>query len=141
MKFKIQFLGLLTLIMTTFACTNSTDDNPSPDDVSNTLTDGRWKVIYYYDKDKVETDNFSGYTFDFRLDGAFIAYWGSNTRTGTWRTGSNDGSSRLIIDIAGEKPIDDLSDDWIILEKSDNLIKLKDDNDTHLEELHFQRVN
>ncbi|HMQ61090.1 MAG TPA: hypothetical protein PKE06_10510 [Flavilitoribacter sp.] len=141
MKMKLQFLSLLTLAMITFACQTSTDDNPSPGDVSNTLTDGRWKVSYYYDKDKVETGDFSGYTFDFRLDGAFIAYFGSNTTTGTWRTGTDNGSSRLIIDIIGSKPLDDLPDDWIILEKSDNLIKLKDDNDTHLEELHFMRVN
>ena len=37
-----------------------------------------------------------------------------------------------------EDPLDELTDDWLITDWGESLIKLRDDNDEHLEELFFE---
>jgi hypothetical protein len=49
----------------------------------------------------------------------------------------NNSSNKLIIVIPSPKPLEELNDHWLILEMTGSSIKLKDDNDEHLEELHF----
>lgn len=131
-------LALFTLLALN-ACSNSNYDNLPNTDVTGQLTNsGDWKVSYYWDKDKEETNNFSGYSFLFKDNGVLEALKNGATTTGTWQL--NSSSNKLIIQIGTAKPLDDLSDDWLIIEKSNTVIKLKDDNDTQLEELHFSVI-
>jgi hypothetical protein len=136
----IAFFLLLGLT----ACTNGTDDPlTTGDDISNGLSNqGDWRVSYFFDKDKVETHKFSGYTFQFKADGKFEAYQNDNLiRTGTWqvRAGSNS-TQRLVIEVGLGKPLEELNDDWIIISMTNSKIELKDDNREHLEELHFEVI-
>ncbi len=128
-------LALLTL-MALNACTNSNDDNLPNSNVTNQLTtSGDWKVSYYWDKDKDETNDFSGYSFLFKDNGVLEALKNGVVSTGTWQV--NSSSNKLIIFMGATNPLENLNDDWIIVEKTNSVIKLKDDNTTHLEELHF----
>lgn len=118
------------------ACHKSSDDDSNNPSSGNTPS-GKWAVHYYWDKDKDETSDFSGYSFEFQSNGTFVAgIPGGSTVNGSWSTSS----SKLTISITGNDKLDNLSDDWLIIEQTDNLIKLKDDNDTHLEELHFKKI-
>lgn len=118
------------------ACHKSSDDNPGNSLVNNPPA-GKWVVHYYWDKDKDETSDFSGYSFEFQSNGTLVATLpGGSTVSGTWSTSS----SKLTISITGNDKLDDLTDDWLVIEQTDNLIKLKDDNDSHLEELHFKKI-
>jgi hypothetical protein len=129
---KMRKLIVLCLLLTTFmACKNSSSNNVNP---SNADIVGVWKVSYYFD-DKDETSDFNGYTFDFKSDGKFVANFSSRTVTGTWS--ENNSSNKLIIDISGTKALDDVKDDWLITEKTSTSIKLKDDNLTKNEQIHF----
>lgn len=135
-----QVLFSLLTIAALSACDHNSDDDPTPStDPTPTLTEGTWRVSYFFDKDKVETDDFTGYTFEFRDNGEFLAIRGGTTTTGTWAV--RDSNRKLDISIVGNNPLDELTDDWIIISKTDDLIKLKDDNDEHLEELHFAKTN
>ena len=114
-----------------------------PDDASNIVNPtsnqalGKWTVTYYWDKDKEETSDFNGYVFDFQDDGILVATTASNSYNGTWL--KNDSCNKLIINIQGAYPLDEMTDDWLIMEMSGNSIKLKDDNSEHLEELHLKK--
>lgn len=132
-----KFLSIALLAATMAACTNNSSDDSPSNGVDDTLTSaGTWKVVYYWDKDKEETSDFAGYIFSFEQGGVFKSTKGGVTTTGTWQV--NSSSNKLIINSgSGLKPLDDLSDDWIIDQKTDKLIKLKDDNDEHDEFLHF----
>ena len=113
--------------------------DPSAKAANNDLN-GTWKVTYFWDKDKIETSDFNGYTFEFLSDGTFKANIpGGGSQTGTWGERPDDGVVKLDIVIPGAKPLDDLNEDWVILEKTDTSLKLRDDNNTHLEEIHFSR--
>ena len=108
------------------------DDNSSQSVTQNLQTGQTWKVSYYYDTDKDETYKFSSYTFEFKDDGTLVATGSSGTTNGTWNVGS-----RFNISSFSVSPLDDLNDDWVIVSQSDNVIKLKDDNSSKVEELHF----
>jgi len=140
MKTRIfQLFGIL-LVMVAGACSNSNDDNSPAGNLPDVLTDGtgQWKVSYYWDKDKDETNDFAGYTFNFRSNGVLEAVKGGVTTNGTWQ--HNSSSNKLIINLGAVKPLSNATDDWLLIERTDNLIKLRDDNTEHVEELFFQRL-
>ncbi|MBX2929392.1 MAG: hypothetical protein KF852_16270 [Saprospiraceae bacterium] len=132
---KMIFLSALVVLLAG-ACTNNPDNTPS-NDVPTIVTNGDWVVSYFWDKTKDETHKFSGYTFTFDDNGVFRAVKQAIVTTGTWSV--NSSQTKLILFLSLADPLEEINDDWIILERSADLIKLKDDNDTHLEELHFRR--
>ncbi len=134
-----QLFGIF-LVLVAGACSNSNDDNNPAGNLPDVLTDGTglWKVSYYWDKDKDETSDFAGYTFNFKSNGVLEAVKSGVTTTGTWQ--HNSSSNKLIINIGTTKPLTNATDDWLIQERNDNLIKLRDDNTTQLEELYFQKL-
>ena len=72
-------------------------------------------------------------TFAFNTGDVLQAINGSSTFTGTWRIGDNSSdddssSNKLVINITGNKAMDDLQDDWLIVKITDTEIWLKDDN-------------
>ena len=120
---KLLIIILATAYLT--SCNHDSDVEPI----------GTWKVSYYVDSGKNETADFAGYTFEFQTGGKFIAKLAGATYTGTWN--ENSSSKKLDIKIAGTNKLDDVSDDWLILEKTSTSIKLKDDNSSSNEELHL----
>jgi hypothetical protein len=139
---KFMFVALSMLLLVGIGCGNSDDDLSTDNSITQSLTNpSGWKVTWYWDKDKDETNDFSGYVFQFLDNGSFVATRNGSTVTGTWQVTSNDGSQRLVINSGSTtKPLSDLDDDWIITEKTDSRIKLKDDNSEHLEELFFEAL-
>ncbi|HMQ47110.1 MAG TPA: hypothetical protein PKA00_20260 [Saprospiraceae bacterium] len=143
---QVFFFGVFLLGLSLSSCTNISDDdssssNISPDATSETLVQvGEWRVSYFYDKDKDETSDFNSYTFRFNDDGTMEAVQGTSTVTGTWKEINDDGFRKLVIAIGVTKPLSELNDDWIIEERTDVVIKLRDDNDEHLEALHFSAL-
>lgn len=121
------------------SCKNSSDDNSNGPDPQ--LGGSKWVVTYFWDKDKEESSNFSGYSFEFKNDGTFIAFTpGGSTVSGSWKTHFDDSKDKLLIVLVAGKPLDDLNQDWVILEKTDTVMKLKDDNTSHLEEIHLKKI-
>lgn len=141
---KFMFVALSMLLLVGIGCGNSDDDLSTDNSITQSLTNpSGWKVTWYWDKDKDkdETNDFSGYVFQFLDNGSFEANRNGSTVTGTWQVTSNDGSQRLVINSGSTtKPLSNLDDDWIITEKTDSRIKLKDDNSEHLEELFFEAL-
>jgi len=138
-------LFLLALTFSLASCSKSNDNNPGT--TNNTQTDqvsGNWTVIYYLDSGKDETSDYNGYTFDFKTGDVLQAANGLNTFTGSWRIGDrssddDNSSNKLVIMITGNKAMDDLQDDWLIVKLTGTEIWLKDDNLSSAEELRFGR--
>ena len=138
-------LFILALAISLASCSKSTDDNPSNSSGSKTeQVSGNWTVTYYFDSGKDETHDFSGYSFDFATSGVLTATSGSASYSGSWSIGdksSDDDSSsnKLVINITGNKAMEDLEDDWLIVKLTENELHLKDDNPESAEELKFGR--
>lgn len=132
---KNLLLPAILTILLGAACTNISDDALPSNDVSGVISNGDWEVIYFWDKTKDETHKFSGYSFTFEEGGVLRSIRQGSTATGTWV----QRSGKLILFAGIADPLQELNDDWIVVERTETLIRLRDDNDEHVEELHFRR--
>lgn len=90
------------------------------------LTSGNWYVNYYFD-DVDETANFQEYLFNFASDGSATATDSSGTTNGTWSTSSGDETElELNLNFGILPPLDELAEDWDVLEATNDFIRLKD---------------
>ena len=129
------FLGIISL-----AAISSCKKDDSTDPTSNIVqivTTGTWRITYFVEPNEDKTNDFTGYTFSFNSNGQLIATLSGVNTTGSWAW--DDSSSKFHISIGNSKPLSDLTDDWLILEKTENLIRLKNDNPTKNELLNFTR--
>jgi len=134
-KIIINFVFVIAIAITFSSCKK--DDNSNSNSNTN-ISSSKWQVSYFYDNTKEETYKFNGYEFEFKSDGMLVAYHSAGNTSGTWSL--NSSSNKFIIYLSSVSPLDDLNDDWIILENSDNKIRLRDDNTTKVEELHFSKI-
>ncbi len=114
-----------------FAFTSCEDDSSNTvigttDDVTNTVQAGEWVITYYYDSDHEETSDYSGYSFTFADDGILTAVKDNATATGTWSTVSDDSTIKLVISFASPGLLEELSDDWHVIERTSVKIRLED---------------
>lgn len=133
--FKICVAGCIIIIASILASC-STDPEVTPT-ATQTLSEKIWSVTYFFDTDKEETDDFAGYSFTFKSDGEAMATNSAGSTAGTWSIISDDGFRKFVLDFGLGRPLEELNDDWIIEEESATVLKLRDDNDTKVEELHF----
>lgn len=119
------------------SCNNSDDDDDinddDDDDSDNTpispnfisvLESGEWHVSYFFD-DTNQTSNYSGYNFSFESNGTIGVSVSSSNLSGTWESYVDDNEDTLEIDFSSSQ-LEDLSDDWEIIEFSATQIRLKD---------------
>lgn len=103
------------------------DDNSgggSNPDFSNVITSGTWYISYFQEDDDIETDDFAGYNFTFASNGTSIAVKNAATINGTWNQFVDSGQNKLELTFNGDD-LDDLEEDWRIIEFSTTVIKLK----------------
>lgn len=125
-------------------CQNKTSTNVTPgnsnNSLSGTVTSGKWTISYFYDNDKEETSDYSGYSFEFNTDKTLTATRSGITTNGTWNEATDDGLPRLVIMLnTTDNKLTELNDDWVIESKTETQIKLKDDNPDRNEQLHFNK--
>ncbi len=132
---NISFYSILAciFIINTASTCSSDDSNSSsttdPTPIINTVTQGTWRVTYYFDTDTDDTSDFAGYNFTFGSSNVLTATNGTNTYTGSWSvTSDNSPSSDLNFNILFVSPVnfEDLSDDWDIVSRTSTKIELID---------------
>ena len=109
----------------------------STDDFIDVLTSGSWRISYYHEGDDDETSVYNGFVFTFNTNNTITIIRNSSTFTGTWSFFEEDGVDILEIDFEDD-PLDDLDDDWELLEFSSTLIQLKEEGDN--EYLSFTKI-
>ena len=112
------------------SCSNSNDTTGITG-----VPQGNWRISLYWDNTD-ETSDFNDYTFTFGSNNVITATNGVNTVTGTFSQASN----KLIIDFGTDPLLEELNDDWLVEEKTDNSIKLKEDNPAQDDRLEFIRI-
>lgn len=95
--------------------------NPS---FNSILTTGTWYVSYYEDDGDVETSDYNGFNFTYFANSNVEVTKNSVTTLGNWSTYIDDGYNK--IEFTFDNPdLDELEEDWIILEYNQNIIRLK----------------
>lgn len=110
-------------------CEDIVADPPSPLELEAVLTTDSWFVSFFFD-DEDETYEFTGFEFVFHTDGTATASNGVINEPGTWSiSSSSSGTLKLILDFGDEDPLDELDEDWKVIDFSNELIRLKDDDE------------
>lgn len=126
MFLRISLYALL--LFTVVSCKRESVNNNNTEALS-----GTWRINYYWDQ-KDETSNFAGYNFMFNSGGVLMAHGISgNTITGTW----SETSTKFTINFGNDPVLSDLNSEWLKTERSGAVIKLKDDNPSQDDQLHF----
>ncbi|MGS2725363.1 hypothetical protein ACU8DI_02050 [Psychroserpens sp. BH13MA-6] len=102
--------------------------NGSIDDSAlvSALTNGDWYVTYFFD-DTDETSDFADFVFNFASDNTATATDTNGTTNGSWSTTSGDDTELgLNLNFGTGIPLDELADDWDVLEVTNDIIRLKD---------------
>ena len=104
---------------------------------TNTLgvAGGQFKISLYFDDNRDKTSNFSGYSFEFISGGIVKATSGTTVTNGTWSESGN----RFQITFS-QSPLDKLSHNWVIEEKTTSNMKFRDDNTSENEKVYFTRL-
>ena len=145
---KIFRVVLLIIVVTgTFVSCSNDDSKNTVDDVTDSVKDGIWKISYFYDSGKDETQNYAGYNFTFDDNTVLTASKEMNSYTGVWsvsKSTSDDDLYSTIFNIAFGSPdiLIDLSDDWKVIENTGTSLKLKDDSkgDSAIDYLTFEKI-
>lgn len=103
------------------------DDDSNGGNNNTTLTEiftsGTWYISYFFD-DVDETNYFNGYNFTFNSNGSSLAFKNSNTINGTWNIYNDSGTEKIVFNFDGSL-LDEIEEDWRIIEYTSTLIKLK----------------
>ena len=104
-------------------CDENSGGGSNPD-FSEVLTSGTWYISYFQEDDDIETDDFAGYNFTFASNGTSIAVKNAISTNGTWNVFVDSGQNKLELTFNDDN-LDELEEDWRIIEFSTTVIKLK----------------
>jgi hypothetical protein len=124
-KISFRFIALAIIFL---ACSKKSDSPVviSTTTVTNTVSSGNWRITYYWDTDHEETSGFSGYSFTFGTGNSLTASKPGTVVTGTWTTLLDDSKTKLVLSFSAPASFVELSDDWHVIERTDNKIRLQD---------------
>jgi hypothetical protein len=100
------------------------DDSPNTDaDFTNTIASGTWRITYFFDNND-STASFNGYTFTFGSTGLIQATKNNVTTNGAWTRYYDSDSYKFELTFDAVA-LDEIEEDWNIIEKSVSVLKLK----------------
>lgn len=141
MKNLKTYSMLFILSFTTLVSCSKDDDSQSnntaqtsAEQVAQIAENGNWRITSFIDSGDDETNDFSGYTFQFNRGGSLSASNGTTTLTGSWSVMDDSGSSssdddddfNIFFPVPETNAFEDLNDDWDIISVSNNRIELID---------------
>ncbi len=126
----------------TFSRTPTTGGGGSPEaqQLRTILIDGNWFVAQYLD-DGVddETSDFNSFSFNFMESGIVAATNTNGTLNGTWFVTGTDSNLKLVLNFNNVNPLDDLDDDWMVIDFQNSQVRLREDNDSDADLLTFEK--
>lgn len=144
MKTKTLVLFIVMLSFGLMSSTCSKDDDSSSDDDQSqipgwvqTAKVGTWKISLYKDDGEDETYHYTGYAFTFGDNNVLTAVKGDDTTTGSWSIthdsssgddddGGSSGDVDFNIFFSAPPVLEELSDDWDIINITSSKIELVD---------------
>jgi hypothetical protein len=122
------FVGMVGML----ALGSCSKDKNTVKSVESAVTSGSWKITKFVDSGTDETNNFTGYNFEFNDSDVLSATNGTNIYTGSWSitdSNSDDDSQDDLdfnISFALSNDFQDLSDDWDFVSHTSTKIELID---------------
>ncbi len=105
-------------------CDDDSQSSGGNGNLSAILSDGTWYVSYFYD-DTNQTSVYAGYTFTFNTNGTSSVLRNSVSINGSWSNYIDGNEEKLELDYDGSI-LDELEEDWEVVEYSSTQVRLKD---------------
>ena len=102
------------------------------------LTSGSWKLSYFLNNNNDQTLNYTGYNFVFNTNKSCIAVKNAVTTNGKWSNSISGGKSKFRLKFDGLN-LDELGKKWKVIQYSNTLIKLKNDDKKEDKFLNFTK--
>ncbi len=122
---------------------NNTGNNETVNNFIEDFTNGVWYVTLFEDDGDDETSDYNGFEFSFQTNGMATGVNGNTTIEGFWTVQEMNGTLNVIFNFSNSgsgSPLGELNDDWIVLEASDVIIRLQDeDSGGDSDKLTFER--
>lgn len=96
--------------------------NPNPT-FTSAITSGSWYVSYFF-IDEDHTSEYNEYTFTFMSNGAISVLKNTTTSSGWWSTYTDSGEYKIDLSF-DNSDLDELQDDWTIIDYTTTTIHLK----------------
>lgn len=127
MKINPYFRILLGILFSISLTSCSDDDDKGADSgTSQLIVEGSWRITHFLEDNIDQTHHFTGYAFTFNTDHTLVSVNGDITLAGTWTTGGDDSTNKLVITFpADDGPFEEISEDWQIQSKTPSKIELK----------------
>lgn len=127
------------------------NDNPTNNNEAKVIkcaSTGTWQITYFYSGGIDATQLFSGFNFTFGASNVLTASKGFINVTGRWSISDDNSSDDTLDDLhfnilfVTSSFIDEIDNDWNILEVSDTKIKLKDSDglNGNIDYLTFEKI-
>jgi hypothetical protein len=141
-KMKLRVVGILVAVLalgTIFTGCGKEDLTPK---ATALLQTGAWRVVVFKEDGNDQTQHFTGYAFHFGSEGTVTATYGNNTVNGTWNTGNDGSSNKIILDFGSDATFEEISEDWEIKEVASFLIELEHTSGGNggTDVLHFEKM-
>ena len=112
-------------------CDEDDDNDYNEDDVDDTdlvvaLLDGEWAITYFFAEEADSTIAFNNHVFTFFDNGIVEATDSSAVIEGAWITYGDDGYLELEFNFGEVQPLDQIEEDWYVLEFTADKIRLSD---------------
>jgi hypothetical protein len=125
MKMRVGFFALLLIISAAFSvCKKEDQISPSNAIISTIVIPGEWKITLFNELSIDKTSKFKWYSFKFNTNGTITAVNGSTKVNGAWST-VKEGEKTKIIIYFSEAPLNDLNDDWRIINHTSTTLELE----------------
>lgn len=105
-------------------CDEDSQSSGGNGNLSAILSDGTWYVSHFYD-DTNQTSVYAGYTFTFNTNGTSLVLRNSVSINGSWSNYIDGNEEKLELDYDGSI-LDELEEDWEVVEYSSTQVRLKD---------------
>jgi hypothetical protein len=132
---------IIATIFSVYACGTKTNTSPASD-LANQLKSGQWMVHYFFDNNTDLTRQYSTVQLTFNNNNTLSISNGNEAFNGGWSvTKDNDGTERLLINIASLSTIQLLNNNWkVISVTSGTFVQLKDPDSNSTKELHIMKM-
>ncbi|MGC4101098.1 lipocalin-like domain-containing protein [Ferruginibacter sp.] len=128
MKKIVNIPALSILILSIFVSCKKDDNSVSAQAsaLNAAAVQGKWKVTLYNDNGTDQTNHYTGYEFQFSSNGTVTAAKTGSTISGTWSSGNDDHTLKLVLSFGATAVFSELNDDWHVTQQTSTLIKLED---------------
>ena len=124
--FFMLFMSIILISCSSNDDSNSGDSSTVIAQLESSIKSGTWRVSNFVEDGNNQTSDFNGFSFSFGDNGIVTATNGSTTKNGTWITGTDDSTPKLIISFPdNDGPFEEISEDWRIESTTSSKIDLK----------------